>query len=77
MLSVIMLNVIMPTAVMLNVVAPKHGLGTAFKTLYFLCNLGMGTISLSVMFHWLEMLAREKCSSLLGSFVSDNENEVL
>ncbi len=57
-----------------------------FTTLHFLCNLRIGPISSCdiTLFYYhmlcytrLEMLARDECSSLLGPFISYEENEVL
>ncbi len=51
--------------------------GTAFKTLNFLTNLQMGTIAQSVTLHKVKNHCSDKLSSLLGTFVSYLENEVL
>jgi hypothetical protein len=62
MLCVIMLNVIM-----LSVMAP-------LITFHFLCNLGMGPVLHNTR---LESLPEDKQSSLLGSLVRYEKNEVL
>ncbi len=51
-----------------------------FITLHFLRNLWiepMSQITLTLHYTWLEIFARDKCSSLLALFVSYEENEVL
>ncbi len=61
--------------------------GDTFTTLYFLCNLEMGPyatvldpanlFSLVLNYTRVERIARDKHPSLLGTFVSQEENQVL
>ncbi len=51
--------------------------GTVIKTFPFLCNLQMDPISYGVTILSWKSLAKDKCYSLLGPFVSLKEDEVL
>ncbi len=48
-----------------------------FTTLLLPLNFQMGLISYSVTLHYAGANASDKCSSLLGAFISYDENEVL
>ncbi len=47
------------------------------QKLHYLNSLQMRQVSQSVTLHWTGRAASDKHSSLLGSFVSNEENEVL
>jgi hypothetical protein len=61
------------TVCSIQYVAPR----TIFTTVHFLLNLRMGPTSYSVTLHYAKRLSNDKYSSLLGAFVSYEENEVL
>jgi hypothetical protein len=51
--------------------------GTVFTTLHLLLNLRMGPTSQTITLHYAKKASSDKHSSLLGAFVSYEENEVL
>ncbi len=54
-----------------------YSTATVFTTLHFLLNLRIGPVSYSVTSHKTKILSIDKHSSLLGAFVSYEDNEVL
>jgi hypothetical protein len=55
----------------------EYDLGTVFKTLHFLLKLMNGSNMPVLHYTRLKKLFSDKHSSLLGTFVSKEENEVL